>query len=352
MRYSTVYRNDIAKAAGVIPDVKNLYGKRVLITGGTGIIGSAVTDLLIYLNRDYGAGITITLAGRNEEKVRNSFGKAIPEQKIQFLKYDMLQPSELDTEADCYIHCAGIACPGLYRKYPVETLMGTVSGLDTVLRSAGRNPRSRVLLVSSSEVYGNRPTECREPFREEEYAYVDSLSPRSCYPNGKRAAETLCASYREEYGVDYSAARPGYVYGPSIAGTDNRASSAFVRDAAAGRPIIMKSRGEQMRSYCYAVDCASALLTILVHGKSGEAYNISNRNSIASIYEFAETAAEAGGVEIIRSQPSDDEMKSYTPMTHAVLDSTKLEALGWKGLWNLREGIGHTVEALRKAQHQ
>ena len=347
MRYDTVYREDIREAVRMLPDVSILRGKSILITGGTGIIGSAAADLLIFLNREYGAGIKIILAGRNEENIHKCFGNALREQEIEYLYYDTLNSPVLETEADYYIHCAGIACPDLYGKYPVETLMGMVNGLNTVFQSARRNPQSRVLLVSSSEVYGRRAAENQDPFREDDYAYVDILQSRSCYPTGKRAAEALCASYRKEYGTDFLVARPGYVYGPWITETDNRSASVFLREAAAGKQIVMKSRGEQKRSYCYSPDCASALLTILTNGESGEAYNIASRKSVASIREFAEAAAEAGNAEIIRAFPSEEEIKSYTTMKHAVLDPTKLEALGWKDMWNIREGISHTIEAMK-----
>lgn len=351
MRDGTIYRDDIRMAVQAVPDVRCLYGKTILITGGTGIIGSAAADCLISLNREENAGIRIILAGRNEKKLRTVFGDTWDKDGIQFLPFDMARIACVEAEADYYIHCAGNASPELYRKHPAETLMEALNGLNALLQSAQKKPGSRVLLVSSSEVYGNRYTGNPDPFRESEYGYVDILSPRSCYPSAKRAAETLCASYREEYGVDFTIARPGYVYGPCMTETDNRASSAFIRAAAAGMPIVMKSQGLQKRSYCYTADCASALLTILLNGMAGEAYNISNRKSIVTIQEFAEAAAEAGGVELIRLEPSETEQKSYTPMEHAVLDSTKLEGLGWKGMWNIKAGISHTMETL-KGIHQ
>ena len=347
MRDGTVYWEDIRKAVQAVPDVHRLYRKTILITGGTGIIGSAAADCLISLNREENAGIRIILAGRNEKRLRNVFGDTWDKDGIQFLPFDMARIACIETEADYYIHCAGNASPELYRKHPVETLMETLNGLNALLQSAQKKPGSRVLQVSTSEVYGNRYAGNPEPFRESEYGYVDILSSRACYPNGKRAAETLCASYREEYGVDFTTARPGYVYGPCMTDMDNRASSAFIRDAAAGMPIVMKSQGLQKRSYCYTADYASALLTILLNGMTGEAYNISNRESIVTIREFAEAAAEAGSVELIRAEPSEDERKSYTPMEHAVLDSTKLEDLGWKGMWNIKAGISHTLETLK-----
>ena len=121
------------------------------------------------------------------------------------------------------------------------------------------------------------------------------MKSRSCYPSAKRAAETLCASYFAEYGLDIVVARPSHVYGPNSTEKDNRASAQFFRDVLSGRDVVLKSRGQQLRSYTYVADCVSALLTVLTAGVSGEAYNIANPAATATIAEFAETIAKIGG---------------------------------------------------------
>jgi nucleoside-diphosphate-sugar epimerase len=179
---------------------------------------------------------------------------------------------------------------------------------------------------------------------------VDILNPRAAYPSGKRAAETLCASYGDQFGTDTVIVRPGHVYGPGVKESDTRASADFSRRAARGEAIIMKSAGAQLRSYCYALDCASALITVLIAGKSGEAYNISNRDSVVSIRDMAEALAEAGGVPVRFENPSDLEKKGYNLMDNSGLDASKLEALGWKACFSLAEGAKSTVEGLRNEQ--
>ena len=110
----------------------------------------------------------------------------------------------------------------------------------------------------------------------------------------------------------------------------------------------MKSDGGQIRSYCYCLDCASAVLTILLRGESVRAYNISNPNSIISIREMAEILAKAGHVELIREEASQIEKERFNPMTNSSLDSVSLLSLGWRGLFDAATGFEHTVQIIRE----
>ena len=114
------------------------------------------------------------------------------------------------------------------------------------------------------------------------------LNPRNSYSISKCAAETLCASYYDEYGVDSVIIRPGHIYGPTAQETDNRVSSAWAYCVARGKDIVMKSDGSQIRSYCYCLDSASAILKVMLKGSPVKAYNISNPTSIISIKQMAE----------------------------------------------------------------
>ena len=335
--------------AGSIPEIDKLYNKKILITGATGMLCSPVVDIISLLNREKNAGIELTIAGRSEQRCSDRFKGALDEGDYKFVKYDANSVAKLDVKADYIIHGASNADDRRFLKEPVETLLSNIIGLKALLDLAADNKGSRLLFVSSSEVYGNRERfsyAADGEIAEDEYGYVDILSSRSCYPSGKRAAESLCASYIDEYDVDAVIVRPGYIYGPTISKTDSRASAAFTLDAASGRNIVMKSKGEQLRSYCYMLDCASALLSVLVKGECGEAYNISNKDSIVSIKDVAECLAEKSGVKVVLEIPSEEEKKSFNPMKNSVLDATKLESLGWKAYFGLEEGIERTLKFL------
>lgn len=344
MKYLPDYWKDVASAAAQIPNAGRLSGKRILVTGATGMVCSAVIDVIHYLNDSQNADIELIIAGRSRERTEARFQGVIKESEYSFAAFDATKYQKLDVKADYIIHGASNANPAVYSKEPVETLAGNVIGMQTILDAARECGCERVLYVSSSEVYGNRKDSNREAYKETDYGYVDILNPRACYPLGKRAAETLCASYAQEYGVDFVIVRPGHIYGPSITKSDNRASAAFTRDVIAGNNIVMKSAGAQLRSYCYTLDCASAILAVLINGESGNAYNISNKDSVVSIRDIAEAFAEAGNVKVVFENPSDVEKKSYNLMSNSALNAERLEALGWKAVFDLDRGVRATLK--------
>lgn len=201
-----------------------------------------------------------------------------------------------------------------------------------------------MLYVSSSEVYGSR--EGIDLYRESEQFPVDPLSPRSCYSASKRACETLCASYLSEYGVVFVAARPGHVWGPTVTAHDTLAHAQFAREAAAGRDIVMKSPGSQLRSYIYSTDCAGALLAVMSRAASGEAYNVGVPGFTCTIRHLAEALAGAGGVDIVRNYPSEREAAGYNTMSCSALDCSRLAALGFSARFTLEEAARQTIECM------
>ena len=338
MVYTENYLSDLVKIRSSVPGLEKLAGSRVLITGAGGLICSALVDLLVSLDMD----IQVYAAGRSIEKLQARF--AHWGDRIRYLKYDALEPVAFEESFDYYIHGASNASPKAYGTQPVETMLGNLLGMQNLLNHAKNHGCKRVLYVSSSEVYGRK--EGKDPYHEQEYGFVDILNPRACYPSSKRAAETLCAAYTQEYGVDTVIVRPGHIYGPTSTPTDDRASSQFPRDVLAGKDIVMKSAGTQLRSYCYVLDCVSAMTAVLLNGEKGKAYNISNRNSLVTIRQMAEAFAEAAGRKIIFENPTDAEAKSYNLMDNSALDATSLEDLGWYGRFDLNSGVQATLDAL------
>ena len=202
------------------------------------------------------------------------------------------------------------------------------------------------MYISSSEIYGNR----KNPgsYLEGQYGYIDLLKPRNSYSIGKRAAETLCISYADEYGVESVIVRPGHIYGPTASPRDNRVSSLWAFSAAKGEEIVMKSSGKQLRSYCYCLDCASAILKVLLSGENCHAYNISNSDSIISIKQMAELLARSAKVQLRMEMPTEEERSRFNPMSNSSLDNTSLMRLGWRSCFDAETGLNHTVEILRE----
>lgn len=339
MKYSDLYWDDVRRVVEHIPNVEALYSKSILITGATGLICSAVADILLYLNRENYANIEIVLAGRNKQKMAERFYIFCEGIDYTFLQYDATTSEIPEISVDFVIHGASNADPKNISKQPVETILSNVIGLSALFKSA--KDAQRILYISSSEIYGKK--EDNSPYKEDDYYFVDILNPRASYPSSKRAAETLCAAYAKEYNRDFVIVRPGHIYGPTAAQSDSRASSQFPRDVLAGGNIVMKSQGTQLRSYCYCLDCASAILSVLLVGELGNAYNISNKDSLVTIRQMAEAFAIAGHSEVVFEIPSETEKASFNLMDNSSLDSSKIEELGWKAVFSMNEGAKHTL---------
>lgn len=343
---SKLWFEDIDTVIKVLPELSELNGKSVMITGAAGLICSAVVDILIRYNEVYGGNVKIIGAGRWRKEMSDRFGDYCDKRYFEYVVYDASRTdNELNVEANYIIHGASNAFPTLIVKEPVETMMCNFTGLKFLLDYAKGCGTKRILYISSSEVYGQK--ESSEPYREGQYGFIDLLNYRNSYSIGKRAAETLCASYAAEYGVESVIVRPGHIYGPTASPQDNRVSSAFAYAAARGEDIVMKSNGAQIRSYCYCLDCASAILKVLIKGENVHAYNISNHNSIVTIMEMAKILAETGGVALRWEMATEEEKKAFNPMSNSSLDSLSLQNLGWRGCFDAQTGLNHTVKILK-----
>ena len=345
MHYCQSYFEELVLAASSL-NLLPLCGKKVLITGASGLICSVIVDVLMAANITFNSNIHLFLASRSEESISDRFAYYIEDPHIHFVQYDALKPVNFDFHVEYIIHGASNAHPAAYQKYPVETLLANVNGVKELLDYARNASVKRILYISSSEVYGNKVKST--PYCEDDYGVVDILNPRAAYPSGKRAAETLCIAYCAEYGVDSVIVRPGHIYGPSITKSDNRATAQFIRNVLNGEDILLKSSGTQLRSYCYVTDCVTAILTVLLMGKTGNAYNISNRNSIVSIRQMAEAFATTGGCSVIFSGASNEERKSYNLMENSSLNAEKLESLGWNAKYSIEEGTERTIRFLKE----
>ncbi len=340
-------------------NTQELYHKNILITGANGLIASVLTDRLAHLNMVDNAGIELYALVRNQEKAERRFPDYVGQSWFHIIIQDVCEPlqeSLLESKneshqgsikPDYIIHAACNAHPLAFSKDPVGTMKANLLGTMQLLEYARVHGIMKFLYISSSEIYGENPI-YENGFTEDSWGRIDSMNSRACYPEGKRAAETLCASYADQYSIPINVVRPGYIYGGQITQDNSRADAQFFRRAAAGEDIIMKSTGSQIRSYCYVEDAVSAILTVLTKGIAGEAYNIANRNSNVSVKEFAQTIADCAGVDLKFEIPKDEEARGYSKVTRAVLAPDKLEQLGWSAGYSLKEGVKESLGHMKK----
>lgn len=323
-----IYRQDVETAIEHTIDFKCFYKKSILILGASGLIGSFITDCFIYANKTLNAGITVYAASRSIQQLKERFGEDDKEW-LSFIEADV-SSDNIKLSVDYIIHAASYGHPRAFRETPVEVLLSNVIGIKNLLEMAKQSAGCRVIYISSGEVQ----------------EHVEHLSVRACYPMGKKAAETLCVSYHQEYGVDVVIARPCHTFGANITQNDNRATAQFLTSGAKGINIDMYSIGNQIRSFSYVADCASGLMSVLAEGESGLAYGISSGES-CTIKSFADKCAEAGKCKVKMHIATEVEKSEASPIKKQIVSNDALMELGWHPAFSIDEGIARSVEIIK-----
>lgn len=331
-----MYEESIKEVARKL-EIKNVS---ILITGATGLIGSCIIDILITANKNFDANIKIYALARSIDRIMKRFGtEVVP------IVQNIIEPLDNKIEYNYIIHGASNADPRTYALEPVETILTNIVGNRNVLDYCVKHLNTRMVLTSTFEVYGE--VKGCNIYTEDMSGVINQMVLRNGYPESKRCCELLTRSYVNEYGVNAVIARLPSVYGPTMLKTDNKAHAQFIMNALKGESIVLKSKGESKRTYCYVIDVASALFCILCAGQNGEIYNISNEKSVASIAEVAKTCAKIAGTKVVFDLPDEVEAKGFSQPKNCILNNSKLRALGWEGKYSLKDGLVETLECLR-----
>ena len=323
--------------------MESFASSRVLVTGATGLIGSMLIKTLDRANQEYGLNIDIAGLARSRERAENVLRDVVD-------RVSMIYADDFSIETDCdYIfHTASPTSSRYFIEHPVETIDTILTGTKDMLELAKKNSAALVYL-SSMEQYGV-PYIPGEVMTEDKVGIIDHLNVRSCYPEGKRMCECMCAAYASEYGVDAKIVRLAQTFGAGIPLTDNRVSMQFARSAVEGRDIVLHTEGKSVSNYCYLSDAISGIMTVAVKGERGEAYNVCNDAETRSICEIAQLVAGkvAGGtIKVIKDIPEGTDY-GYAPDNTMRLCSEKIRKLGWTAKVSMEEGyhrlIGYLAE--------
>ena len=336
------YLEDLANATSLV-GIDQIYNKSFLITGATGLIGTFLIDALMYLNKK-GANISVYAVGRNREKASLRLGEYYDNPLFCYIEQDVRNPLPSNLNVDYIIPLASNTHPLAYSQFPVETIDINVKGAEYALQVAERC-YSTVLYPSSVEIYGNaRGTDV---FTEDYTGQLNLSNARSCYPESKRISEALCQSYCAEKGVDVKIARLSRIIGPTMLESDSKASTQFIMKALRGEDVVLKSKGEQFYSYTYVADVVNAFLFILIYGQKGEAYNVASEKCNIHLRDFANLCACQAGKKVIYDLPSDVESKGYSIANQAIMDSGRLEKLGWVSKYDISEALRRILDIIK-----
>ena len=336
----SVYIGEIKKIAEKVRQSGCFQDQTVVITGASGMIGSELTDVLMYANREWGLNCRIYAVVRNMQKARRRFEGYTDSGCFALCYADVNTESmEIREDVDYFIHAASNTHPFAYAQKPVETILTNTLGTYHTLEFAYQHHCRRYVFLSSVEVYGDNRGNI-QAFAENDCGYLECNTLRAGYPQGKRTGETLCRAYASEKGMDYVIARLARCYGPRLLAEDTKALSQFLKNGLAGENIVLKSDGKQQYSYLYAADAVDALLFLTRSGQSGEAYNIKGKDSDITLWRLAEMTAKLAGTQVVfQKNDREPETAGYPTAVKAMLDGTKIERLGWKAGTSLVEGM-------------
>lgn len=340
------YENEIRRIAELPLPWEEMKNRTVLLSGATGMVGKCLVDILMKLNSDFGLNIKVAAISRNEARAKERFAEYWDDPLLQYISCDINQIIPECGTADYIIHAASNTHPLQYANDAVGTIASNVIGTKNLLDYAVEHGTKRFCFVSSVEIYGENRGDV-ERFDEKYMGYLDCNTLRAGYPESKRLGETLCNAYKETYGLAFVIPRLSRVYGPTMLSSDSKAISQFIKKAAAGEDIVLKSEGNQKYSYTFVTDAAAAVLYTLLCGNVGEAYNIANEESDITLKELAGYLAQIAGSEVVFELPEEQERKGYSTATKAMLDAAKLELQGWKPAVSMLEGLKCTVEAVK-----
>lgn len=303
-----------------------LKGTNILVTGATGLIGTSLIKSLDFANKKKKLALKIIALVRDKAKAEERFNDIIQNGMLSFVVGNVENLPEIQDPIDYIIHAASQTASKEFVDHPVETINTSVLGTFNLLKLAKEKTVKGFVYLSSMEVYGY--PERGHKVKENEIGAMSPLDVRNSYPISKMISEAMTVAYAKEYAVPAMICRLTQTFGPGVNYNDSRIFAYFGRCVKEKKNIVLKTRGETERCYLYTTDAVTAILTIMLKGESGRAYNVADENTYCSIADMAEMVAADGGIRV--EYDIQDERNNRFPQTLFMkLDTSALKKLGW-----------------------
>lgn len=326
-------------------DWDKLYNKTILITGGTGLIGSNLTNAFLYLNRQKKLNLKIILLVRNPKAAQEMFQDF--DDCLHIVKYKLGEKVTVKDHVSYIVHGASPTNSKFFTEKPADTIVTNVDGVKAILEFAKLQSLDKLVYLSTMEVYGY--PQKGHKVTEHELAGFDPVIARNSYPIAKIACEALCNSFFYQYGTPSINLRLTQTFGPGVKSDDGRVFAQFMRSVIEKKDIVLKSQGLTERSYLYTADAVSAIIIALTKGIEGATYTVANPDTYCSIRDMANLVANEIAekpLTVIYDVVEDITKLGYAETLYMDLDVTKLQQLGWKPSTGLKEMFHRMLEGM------
>ena len=326
-------------AAWSLDMLLTLKNQKLLITGGTGFIGSWIAEFVAYLNDNHHFNISMVLVGRNTETFITEKKHLASRSDIQLISKDIRYINELPQDISYIIHAAASPDNRNHLSSPIETISTITRGTDNLIDSAFKLPNlKKFLYVSSGQVYG-KSNNANALISESDFGPLNCNKVTAVYPEAKRLAESTCCAYSSQYKLPIVIARPFSFIGPYQSLSKPWAINSFINDALKNKTIRIIGNGEPVRSYMYPADMVVWLLKILIDGKENTAYNVGSPQGIS----LKDVAAKV--VQLAQTNVNIDIKFNNNDSNHYVPDISLCEKdLGLKINYTIEESICKSIE--------
>lgn len=319
----------------------SLNNANVLITGATGFIGR---NLVAHILKTVPTCRIIAVA-HSGEKAKKLFHA---NDRLAFIEADVNKPVTVDREIDYIIHAASITSSKSFVDEPVDTILTSTNGTMNMLELARQKRVKGFVFLSSMEVYGAPATD--DSISEDKTeCNIDTMQKRSSYPESKRLCEALCCAYCAQYDIPAKVVRLTQTIGQGIEYNDGRVFAEFARCAIENRDIVLHTKGLTRRSYISVNDAVKAIITVMLHGQNGTAYNAANEATYCSIAEMAHLVADdicKGSIRVIVKEEAADKF-GYAPELRMNLGTSRLQALGWQPGDSLKDMYAQLISSMK-----
>ena len=315
---------------------EKITGKTVLVTGGSGFLGSWLCDALVELSA------TVICLDNLASGLKSNVSGLIGKEDFKFIRHDMTRPIYFEEDIDVVLHLASRASPFEFQRFPIQILKANTLGIWVALGIAKRH-NARLLYTSTSEIYGNA-TEI--PTSEEYNGNVNPIGARSCYDEAKRCGESFVTAYQLEHGMDARIARLFNTFGPKMRADDvyGRVVPRFIEQALNNAPITVFGDGSQTRSFCYVTDQIEGLLRFaFLEELDGKTVNIGNDEeiTIVTLAEIIKKLTNSESEIKFEVLPKDDPLRRKPDIRKAK------DLLNWRPRVSLEQGLERTIQWFR-----